>query len=264
MQPRPFVLPMNGFLERLHPLTKLVLLATAFIIAFTDVATGTAVSLFSWGCTLLLLIVVVLNGGSSTKAILQAFVLALIPITISLILVQGFFFPNATDVLLTLGPFTLKSEGLYFGAKIITRLALIVIATLILIHTTPAADLSLALTQVGIPREIAYIILSAMQLVPRMRAKAEAITNAQRARGLATEGNFLVRVSALLPLIGPLITSALQETEERALALEVRAFRAPGPKSSWRQLHDSPAQRILRWLMLLGAVALLLWQSFLR
>jgi energy-coupling factor transport system permease protein len=251
---------MTGFLERLHPLTKLALLGAALLVAFADVATGTPVSLVTWGGTLFLVVAVLLNGGKSTQPILQGFILALIPITISLILVQGFFFPNAQDVLFRIGIFELKSEGLYFGAKIITRLALILMATLILIHTTVPGDLALALTQMGIPREIAYIVLSVIQLVPRMRAKAESITNAQRARGLATEGNVLVRIQALLPLIGPLITSALQETEERALALEVRAFRAPGPKTSWRQLHDSPTQRIARWLMLLTALAVFVAQ----
>ena len=253
---------MSGFLERLHPLTKLALLGASLLIAFADVPTNTPVSLATWGCTLILFLMVLLNGGKSTRPILRGFILALFPIPISLILVKGFFFPNADDVLLTIGIFQLKSEGLFFGAKIITRLALILMATLLLIHTTVPGDLALALTQIGIPREIAYIILSVIQLVPRMRAKADSITNAQRARGLATEGNVGVRVQALLPLIGPLITSALQETEERALALEVRAFRAPGPKTAWRQLHDSSAQRIARWLMLLAAIGVSAWQWF--
>lgn len=245
---------MSGFLERLHPLTKLALLGAALLIAFTNVDTGTPVSLVSWGCTAVLIGVVLANGWERARGIMQAFLLALVPITISLVLVQGFFFPQAEDILLTMGPLALKSEGLYFGAIIITRLALILIATLILVRTTIPADLALALTHIGIPREIAYIILSAMQLVPRMRAKAESITNAQRARGLATDGNLLIRVRALFPLISPLITSALQETEERALALEVRAFRAPGAKTSWRQLHDTPAQRVARWVMVLAAL----------
>jgi energy-coupling factor transport system permease protein len=255
---------MNGFLERLHPLTKLALLGAALLIAFGNIDTGTPVSLVTWSGTAFLIILVLLNGWSTAKGILQAFLLALIPITISLILVQGFFFPQAEDVLFTIGPLAFKSEGLYFGAVIITRLALILMATLILVRTTVPADLALALTQIGIPREIAYIILSAMQLVPRMRAKAESITNAQRARGLATEGNVVVRIRALFPLIAPLITSALQETEERALALEVRAFRAPGPKTSWRQLQDSTAQRVARWGMVLGAVAVFVWQWWVR
>lgn len=247
---------MQGFLERLHPLTKLALLGAALLLAFGDIPTGTPVSLVTWGASAALLLVVLVNGGENATGIFKALLLALIPISISLILVQGFFFPQAQDVIFTLGPLAMKSEGLYFGARIITRLTLILIATLILVRTTNPADLSLALTQIGIPREVAYIILSAIQLVPRMRAKAQSITNAQQARGLATEGSIRARLGALLPLIAPLITSALQETEERALALEVRAFRAPGAKSAWRQLHDSGAQRLLRWLLVLSAAAL--------
>ncbi len=106
------------------------------------------------------------------------------------------------------------------------------------------------------PREIAYVILAALSLVPRMQARAQSISDAQQARGLRTEGNMLVRARALLPLLGPLITSALHETEERALALEARAFRAPGPKSQWRIVHDTATQRIVRWVLLAVGVAL--------
>ena len=40
------------------------------------------------------------------------------------------------------------------------------------------------------------------------------------------------------------------------MALESRAYTAPGPKTSLRELVDTIGQRITRWLLLLGIVAL--------
>ena len=252
----------TGCLYTLHPLTKLAIVLASVLIGFAEVNTDTAVSLVSWGGVLCLVLLAFADSPRTGWLLVRTFLTIVLPILISLVLVQGFFFPKAQDVLFTVGPLSLKSEGLYFAARIITRLSLVLMATLLMVRTTQPADFTLALTQIGIPREIAYVILSALQLIPRMQAKAESITNAQKARGLATEGNIGVRFRALVPLIGPLITSALQETEERALALEVRAFRSKGPKTSWRVLRDTTPQHIVRWLLVLVALAVFLWSLF--
>jgi energy-coupling factor transport system permease protein len=256
-------LPGEGILHRWHPLTKLAIALGAIFLAFASLLPVATVPLFPWIMILVLVALALLDSPATFRVLLRRSLLLLLPILISLVLVQGFFYPSARDVLLRLGPLSLKSEGLLFGATIITRLALILIAMMLVILSTHPADLTHALTQVGVPREISYVILAALQLVPRMQARAQSIQQAQQARGLRTEGSLFVRARALLPLVGPLITRALHETEERALALEARAFRAPGPKTSWRQLHDTPAQRVARWVILVGSLALLVWSRFL-
>jgi energy-coupling factor transport system permease protein len=255
-------LPGNGMVHRWHPLTKLALGLSSFLIAFADLLPWGGVPLLPWIGVVLILLLTALDSTATLRTLLRRTLLLLGPILVSIVLVNGFFFPGAEDVLLRLGPLTLKSEGLLFGAVIFARLALVAVTMLLVVLATHPADLTQGLTQIGIPREIAYIILTALQLIPRMQAKAESITNAQRARGLQTEGGLLIRTRALLPLVGPLITSALQDTEERALALEARAFRAPGPKTLWRQLHDTSIQRIARWALLLGSVALFIFGRF--
>lgn len=262
MQPAGLYLPGEGMLHRLHPLTKFALGLAAFLLAFADLLPWQGIPIAPWLGIAALILIAALDGRATLLALLRRAFLILLPLLLSLFLVQGFFFPGADDVLLRVGPFSLKSEGLIFGGIILGRLALILTATLLIVMTTHPADLTSALTGMGVPREVAYVILAALQLLPRMQARAESITNAQRARGLQTEGGLFVRARALLPLVGPLIASALQETEERALALEARAFRAPGPKTSWRLLHDSTAQRLGRWLVVIAALLLFLWGRF--
>ena len=52
-----------------------------------------------------------------------------------------------------------------------------------------------------------------------------------------------------------MITSALTEVEERTMALEARAFSAPGRRTPIRSLPDSTLQRVFRWLLFIGTVA---------
>jgi energy-coupling factor transport system permease protein len=52
-----------------------------------------------------------------------------------------------------------------------------------------------------------------------------------------------------------MISSALSEVEERTMALEARAFSAPGRRTTIRQVPDGPSQRILRWAIGLGVLA---------
>jgi energy-coupling factor transport system permease protein len=53
-----------------------------------------------------------------------------------------------------------------------------------------------------------------------------------------------------------MIIGALSEVEERTMALEARAFSAPGRRTILRPLPDSSGQRAVRWVAGLGAIIL--------
>lgn len=250
----------NGLLHRWHPLTKLALVFACCLLVFANLLAWEGVALFPYIGILLLFVLALLDSQVTLRVLTRRFILILLPFLFFLLLVQtpAILFSDAQEGLWQIGPFALESERLLFTVTLISRLALIVQSILLLTLTTHPADLTHALTQIGIPRGITYMILATVQLAPRLQNKAQRILTAQQARGLRTEGNLMVRMRAFLPLIGPLINSALQESEERAFALEARAFRSPSPKTSWRQLHDSLAQRLARWAMIIGAVAIFL------
>lgn len=182
------------------------------------------------------------------------------PFALSITLVQGFFYPGATHVIFSLGPFALKEEGLLFAYGTLGKILLLAGAGLLLLFSTHPADLILALVQHGFPNALAYIVVTAIQLLPHMQAKAMAIVNAQRARGLETETNLWRRSRALLALVGPLVFSALVDVHERALALEARAFSAPCSKTSLKELHDTREEALARWAIIVLSIAFIAWQ----
>lgn len=249
-------IPRESGMHRLHPLTKLALVAFTLVLGLFLPGIWLTYVAFA------LVIVPLAAWAGVLPAFLRAVLKTALPVVISVFLVQGLFWPGGTPIL-HLGPLSLKEEGLLFAIRSAGRFITVVGSFLLLTFTTRPDGLMLALSQRGFPNSIAYVMLATMQIVPRFQAKANSILDAQRSRGLETEGNLLVRARALLPLIQPLLLGSIVDIEERAIALEVRAFGRQGPKTSLIVLRDTPAQRVLRWLLLVAALALIGWRIYL-
>lgn len=242
----------DTFLYRLNPVTKLV--GVVCIILLTFFASGYWTPWLTFG---LLLSLALINRLG--RPFLQTLWRIILPLALFLFIIHGLFNPNGQTVLLNLGPLPVKQEGLAFALLMTGRLLSAAGASLLLVFTTPPAALMLALAQHGVPGALTYIIGATLQIIPQMRVRAAAITAAQQSRGLETTGSLPVRVRALLPLVTPLVLSSLVDVEERAIALEARAFRSNRPKTSLMDLPDPMGERVLRWssvgltLLVIGA-----------
>lgn len=181
----------------------------------------------------------------------------LAPLAFFLFLLHGLFNPAGATVIFAVGPLALKQEGVAYAGLMTSRLLCALGASLLLVFTTPPAMLMLGLAHHGAPPALTYIIGATLQIIPLMRARATAIMAAQQARGLETTGAWHVRARALLPMVTPLVLSSLVDAEERAVALEARAFRAPRLKTSLVDLPDPPVERLARWLCVLCTVILI-------
>ena len=100
-------------------------------------------------------------------------------------------------------------------------------------------------------------MLSAVQMVPRMQARAGSILQAQQARGLPLGGSFIHRLRALVPLIGPVMLGSLVDVRERTFALEARGFGARPGRTAYRMVADPPLDRWLRLALIAGIVAII-------
>lgn len=244
----------NSRIHRLNPLTKLT--AALLLIAAAYLLPGLFTPLALFGVLVLLAYAAGVAGPFLWTALK-----ALLPITFSLFLIQGVLFPPAGATPFRLGPLTLTYEGLAFAFLTSSRLLTLSAAMLLLLRTTPTGDLVQSLVERGLPRNIGYVLLAALQIAPDMSARATAILEAQRSRGLETEGT-VRRLRALPALVGPLIVGALVDTEERAMALESRAFMAQGPKTTLRDIPDTQGEHWARTLMLLALLGLIGWSIY--
>ncbi|HXM56653.1 MAG TPA: energy-coupling factor transporter transmembrane component T [Candidatus Dormibacteraeota bacterium] len=143
--------------------------------------------------------------------------------------------------------------GVPGAAQALLRLLGATLPPTLLFATTETADLLGELEARGLGRRAVLVVGTALAAVPRMQARAFEVVEAQRARGLDTEGSWPRRLRGVGPLVGPLVTGSLAEVEDRALALEARAFGAPGRRTLLRRLPDSGWQRAARWLLVAAA-----------
>ena len=230
--------------HRLNPLTKATL-ATATAIA------AVVLGGWTWPAALVAAAVIVPALAAGVLRELTRLTLLLsLPIAVSALLVNVFFFPGGTTVLLRIGPFTATAEGLAFAFEILVRIMAISGSITLFYLTTRPSDLVIDLERRGISPRAAFVANASVQTVPAMVERAAQITAAQRARGLDTEGSVWRRVRGIVPIVGPVILGSIADVEERTMALEARAFGRPGRRTLLWAPPDSQVQAIARWALL--------------
>lgn len=222
--------------------------------------TAVAILLSGFGAPLLLITVGVLLpalAAGVVRSLTRAVVLLSLPLAISIVLVNLFFFPGGQSVLLRIGPILATLEGLRFAFEILLRLVAISGAIALFYLTTRPGDLVIDLEARGVPPRLAFLANASVQTVPAMVDRAADIAAAQRARGLEAEGRVWQRVRGVVPLVAPVILGSIAEVEERTMALEARGFTRPGRRTLLWQPPDSRRQALARWL-LVGAIPILI------
>jgi energy-coupling factor transport system permease protein len=190
------------------------------------------------------------------RDLVRTSLLLTLPIALSALLINVFFFPGGQQVLVRLGPITATAEGLVFALEILVRIMAISGAITLFYLTTRPQDLVVDLEGRGVSARVAFVANASVQTVPAMVERAQQIAAAQRARGLDTEGSLLRRIRGIVPIVGPVILGSIAEVEERTLALEARGFTRPGRRTLLWSPSDTTRQRVARWGLLLALVAL--------
>ncbi len=178
------------------------------------------------------------------------------PIVISVVLVSVFTRAGRT-VLFEVGPFDATLEGVDFAARITLRLLVLAMALVLFGLTTEPRSLVADLERRGVSPRLTFALAATLEAVPAMIGRARTVAAAQRARGLDTEGSIGARLRGLRPLAVPVVLSAFAEVEERSLALEARGFDRPGRREPLWTPADTSSQRLARWLVIAGLVAVL-------
>jgi energy-coupling factor transport system permease protein len=253
-----FYVKRDSLLHHLNPLTKLTLVLGLVLIAFIGYWYGTP-------HVLLLLVIIPLSFlGKVSREFLRTFLSIILPAALFLFLMQAFFQPIGDQVIFKIWFLDITKESLLFAFRNAMRIMVMVSSFTLFLLTTHPSELMSDLTRRGLPPQFAYVIISTLQILPQMQAKAQTIIAAQRSRGLETQGNFFRRVGSLAPLVGPLVFGSLVEVEERAIAIEARGFTSTRRKTSLYEIPDTNFDRMLRWILIglvLLSIVLRIWLS---
>ena len=150
------------------------------------------------------------------------------------------------------------SEHLYILERAIAltlRFVVLVGSFSVFFLTTSPDHLGLALEQSHIPYEFSFAFTTAVRFVPVLAEEAQSIMDAQKARGLELErGNFIKRVKNYIPILIPLIVSAIRRSIELAEAMESRGWGAKETRTNLYILKLTKSDG----LVILGSLVMLL------
>ena len=253
-----FYVKRDSFLHNLNPLTKIILALSIILI-----------SIFSpwyWMSHILLLLVIVPLGfaGKVAREYFTSAIRLIIPAAGFIFLMQAFFQPIGDTIIFQFWFLDITQESLSFAFRIATRITVMISAFTLFLLTTHPSELMSDLTRRGLPPQFAYVIISTLQILPQMQAKAQTIIAAQQSRGLDTESTFLKRAGSVVPLVSPLVFGSLVEVEERAIAIEARGFTSKKAKTSLHEIPDSRLDQVIRWglvILVVVSIVLKIWLS---
>ncbi|HOQ39924.1 MAG TPA: energy-coupling factor transporter transmembrane protein EcfT [Fervidobacterium sp.] len=242
----------DTFIHKLEPVTKLLYALVSIVITF----------LFPSITVGAVFVVISLFLAISAKVFKRMILLlnVVLIILLSIVIIQGLFYSkNATPVFKLWG-LTFYKEGLLYSLLLIVRVVDMIISFGVLILTTRPSDLVDDLVQKGLSPRFGYVLASVLQIIPQMLSTTSTITDAQRSRGLETEGNLLQRFSAFFALLGPLVLNSLVEARERAMAIEIRGFGVEGKRTFVREIPETKADRWIKVALYVVFTVAVVWR----
>jgi energy-coupling factor transport system permease protein len=151
-------------------------------------------------------------------------------------------------------------EGLLYALKFFRRIAPLMAALFLLFRTMNMTDLGVAMNMGGLPYRASFIFITTFQSLPQLNKEMHQIMDAQRARGLETEGNLWKRFSSFIPIMVPVVANSIMKVQQQAIALETRGFNAPAEKTIYRDLGTGAADHVLKWTSIVASVGAIVYR----
>ena len=123
---------------------------------------------------------------------------------------------------------------------------------LVFFMTTEMRDFCYCLEQKGMSPSATFMVLSTFSGIASIKDKLNNVRESQRARGIETEGSFIVKVKSILPVLFPVIISSMTGIEDKTLAMDARAFAANGKHTALRRI--TPAKFVEKLVAVLAVV----------
>ena len=211
----------QDLLYRLDPRSKLLFVVSLAL--YLALMSRTEVMLLVLGGLHLL---AVLSRG--TRARLLALWRALLPL-VATILLLGSLRWRPEHALLAVGPVALTHASLSSAVGLAARVSALSLGLSLMLWTTEPGDLVAGLARLHVPFALGLSFVMALQYVVTFQQRFQQILEAQQSRGLTLERANPIRAArTYVPVIVPLIISALRSVDSLALALQSRGFGARG------------------------------------
>ena len=234
-------------MKKLYPITKLFISLALLLSLFI-------VSNYIYNyCMAIICGVIAVCFGVSLKTYVKRLFFSLFWLLLAIFIVQSIFLPSG-EVLFKIGIISVYKEGLFKAVILTSRITAFV--------STPAKEFTIALEKKGLNPKAAFILLLSLQMIPEMTKQANVIMNSQKARGVETEGNILVRAKALIPVFIPLVLSSIVNTEEKAITLEARGFSIGEKRTILDDIKETENDKKIKILLVIFLILCIIWRVY--
>lgn len=237
-------LTLGNWVRDRNPITTLLVLASLAVVAFgiPGAIAPVAVSVVFLGIAF---------AGGVGRSFTMTFLKLWLVVGLLLFVLRAALLKGAT-VLFSLGPIAVTKEGIIEGLRFSTVVMAICGAVALFFALVPIRNLMLALELRGLTPYASYVLLASFQAITDLGKTAKVVLDAQKARGIETEGSIGRRIRAFVPVLAPVFLSAMTATEERAIALDARAFNSRIPHSHLVIMRATPRWE---WVVVVLAIA---------
>lgn len=231
--------PYNSFLHRLDPRMKLAGMVALFVIIFLPKLNFESYLIITFS----LLFFVKLSHLKLRNLFRTMKVMWLMFI---FLLIINICFQRGGPVFLNINGMIIYSQSIVLTIEVFLRMFLLVTISTLLSATTKPLDLTFALEwymhplkKIRFPaHEIAMIISLTLRFIPTILEDTQRIIKAQASRGVDMAGGKLrEKMAGMIALIIPLFASALERSDELALAMEARGYDSRAKRTKYRVFH---------------------------
>ncbi len=231
--------PGHSPIHRLDPRIKILLTIAYIVMLF--VAQGIPSFVIAVGLLFLLYPLAQIPALMILKSLKPVLPLILFTSLLNIFFVQG-------TVIWQWGFLSISAEGIRLAIFLSIRILALIAGSSVLTYTTSPIALTDAIERLLKPlkwirfpvHELAMMMTIALRFIPTLLEETEKIMAAQKARGADMEsGNLIHRAKAMLPILIPLLISAIRRADELALAMESRCYHGDAGRTRMKQLRLS-------------------------
>ncbi len=237
--------PRDSFIHRMDPRNKIICLIALMVAIFISYNTFELTFIIG-GILAVFIISLLLIARVSILDVFKS--LRVLWFFVILLLIINIFTPPAGSTMeaFNIGKLTIYWEAIFQSLKIILRLVLMIMLTMLLTATTKPLDLTYGLEWFMTPlkvikfpaHEVAMTISIALRFIPTLLDETDRIMKAQSSRGVDFKnGKLSNRLKAIVSLIIPLFISSFQRSEELADSMEARGYDPKATRTRYRVLR---------------------------
>lgn len=230
----PVESPMHRLDPRIKLLASIIYIAMLFFVRHFIV----------FGVIAAMLLVVIALSRVPLFKVLKS--LKIIIFLLVFMLIMTVFFYSGTGTLWwSFGIIKIYKEAVINALFLCARLILLVLGPTMLTYTTTPVELTDALESVlkpfsliGIPvHYLAIVMQLALRLIPTFLEETDKIINAQKSRCADFDsGNIFKRAKAMIPVLIPLIISAIKRADDLADAMDSRCYRGAKGRTRYKKM----------------------------